>query len=53
LIQLFRGIFFKVLGNVNASYLKIPEKRQEPNKKPSRATCGPVFETPGVHSAHF
>jgi len=41
LIKLFRGIFFKALGNVNVNYLKIPKRRRGPHKRPSRATCRP------------
>jgi len=39
LIQLFRGIFFKALGNINVNYLKIPKKYRGPHKRLSRATC--------------
>jgi len=31
LVQLFRGIFFKALGNVNVNYLKIPKQRRGPH----------------------
>jgi len=37
----FAASFFMALGNVNVSYLKIPKKYRGPQKRPSRATCGP------------
>jgi len=33
-------------NNLNVNYFKIPKKHRGLHKMPSRATCGPVFETP-------
>ena len=39
ILQLFRGVFFKALGNRNVDYLKIPKKHLGPHKTLLRAVC--------------